>query len=111
MPPTHQQKREEVLSYKSKKNRYISAENKNVRYYTGLSNRSDVGKGSAGTGFKIKFLSIIFLQGIKNKLLAFFLRGRPSIDDLFNRGIMKNEPVFGSTLEELQATDLCPVPR
>ena len=71
-----------------------------------------MGRSSAGTGFKIKFLSIIFLlQGIKNKLLAFFLRGRPSIDDLFNRGIMKNEPVFGSTLEELQATDLCPVPR
>ena len=35
---------------------------------------------------------------------------RPAMDDLFRRGIMKNEPVFGSTLRELQATDLCDVP-
>lgn len=41
---------------------------------------------------------------IKEKLLKFFLR-RPAMEDLFKRGIMKNEPVFGSTLKELQAAE------
>ena len=46
---------------------------------------------------------------IREKLRKFFMR-RPAMDDLFRRGIMKNEPVFGSTLRELQAADLCDVP-
>ena len=32
------------------------------------------------------------------------------MDDLFRRGIIKNEPVFGSTLRELQLQDLSDVP-
>jgi len=46
---------------------------------------------------------------IREKLRKFFMR-RPAMDDLFRRGIMKNEPVFGSTLRELQVTDLSDVP-
>ena len=46
---------------------------------------------------------------IREKLRKFFMR-RPAMDDLFRRGIMKNEPVFGSTLRELQASDLSDVP-
>ena len=34
---------------------------------------------------------------IRDKLRKFFLR-RPNMEDLMKRGIMKNEPVFGSTL-------------
>ena len=34
---------------------------------------------------------------IREKLRKFFLR-RPNVEDLMKRGIMKNEPVFGSTL-------------
>ena len=79
--------------------------------YTIVQSKRWLGEVPQGRDSKSNFYPLFFLQGIKNKLLAFFLRGRPSIDDLFNRGIMKNEPVFGSTLEELQATDLCPVPR
>ncbi len=41
---------------------------------------------------------------IREKLRKFFLR-RPTMDDLFRRGIIRNEPVFGSTLRELQAAD------
>ena len=43
-------------------------------------------------------------QGIKDRLLKFFLR-RPTMDEVFKRGILKNPPVFGSTLEELHRTD------
>jgi len=46
-----------------------------------------------------------FQVNIREKLRKFFMR-RPAMDDLFRRGIMKNEPVFGSTLRELQAADL-----
>ena len=46
---------------------------------------------------------------IREKLKKFFQK-RPAMDDLFKRGIIKNEPVFGSTLRELQATDLSDVP-
>eukprot|EP00093_Oithona_nana_P002610 02610.XXX_87567_84192_1 [CDS] Oithona nana genome sequencing. len=48
-------------------------------------------------------------NNIREKLRKFFLR-RPAMDDLFRRGIIKNEPVFGSTLRELQAQDLSDVP-
>ncbi len=48
-------------------------------------------------------------NNIREKLRKFFLR-RPAMDDLFRRGIIKNEPVFGSTLRELQASDLSDVP-
>ena len=37
---------------------------------------------------------------IRDKLRKFFLR-RPNMEDLMKRGIMKNEPVFGSTLQLL----------
>ena len=37
---------------------------------------------------------------IREKLRKFFQK-RPTMDDLFKRGIIKNEPVFGSTLKEL----------
>ena len=48
-------------------------------------------------------------RNIRERLKKLFLL-RPSMDDLFRRGIIKNEPVFGSTLQELQATDLSDIP-
>ena len=48
-------------------------------------------------------------NNIREMLRKLFLR-RPTIEDLFGRGIIKNEPVFGSTLRELQATDLSDIP-
>jgi len=48
-------------------------------------------------------------SNIREMLRKLFLR-RPTIEDLFGRGIIKNEPVFGSTLRELQATDLSEIP-
>ena len=48
-------------------------------------------------------------NNIREMLRKLFLR-RPTMEDLFGRGIIKNEPVFGSTLRELQATDLSDVP-
>ena len=39
-------------------------------------------------------------SNIREKLIRFFLR-RPTMDDLFKKGIIRNEPVFGSTLREL----------
>eukprot|EP00095_Tigriopus_kingsejongensis_P000335 maker-scaffold194_size270518-snap-gene-0.10 protein:Tk00335 transcript:maker-scaffold194_size270518-snap-gene-0.10-mRNA-1 annotation:"rho gtpase-activating protein 12" len=46
---------------------------------------------------------------IREKLRKFFQK-RPTMDDLFKRGIIKNEPVFGSTLRELEVTDMSEVP-
>ena len=48
-------------------------------------------------------------NNIREMLRKLFQR-RPTIEDLFGRGIIKNEPVFGSTLRELQATELSDVP-
>lgn len=44
-------------------------------------------------------------SNIREKLRKFFQK-RPTMDDLFKRGIIKNEPVFGSTLRELEHSDL-----
>ncbi len=44
-------------------------------------------------------------SNIREKLRKFFLR-RPTMDDLFRRGIIRNEPVFGSTLRELQQAEM-----
>jgi len=41
---------------------------------------------------------------IREKLRKFFLR-RPTMEDLFRRGIMRSEPVFGSTLRELRQSE------
>ena len=46
---------------------------------------------------------------IREKLRKFFLR-RPGVEDLMKRGIMKNEPVFGSTLTLLARVDSSEVP-
>jgi len=46
---------------------------------------------------------------IREKLLKFFLR-RPNVEDLMKRGIIKNEPVFGSTLTLLAKADHSDVP-
>ena len=46
---------------------------------------------------------------IREKLRKFFLR-RPAVEDLMKRGIMKNEPVFGSTLQLLAKADHSDVP-
>lgn len=46
---------------------------------------------------------------IREKLRKFFLR-RPGVEDLMKRGIMKNEPVFGSTLTLLARQDHSDVP-
>ncbi len=43
-------------------------------------------------------------SNIREKLRKFFLR-RPTMDDLFRRGIIRNEPVFGSTLRELHQAE------
>ena len=48
-------------------------------------------------------------SNIREKLRKFFLR-RPTMDDLFKKGIIKNEPVFGSTLRELHMNDDSEVP-
>ncbi|QQP41148.1 Rho GTPaseactivating protein 12like, partial [Caligus rogercresseyi] len=48
-------------------------------------------------------------NNIREKLKKFFLR-RPTMEDLFRRGIIKNEPVFGSTLKELSANEASDVP-
>lgn len=49
------------------------------------------------------------IGNIREKLRKFFLR-RPTMDDLFKKGIIKNEPVFGSTLRDLEAADGCDIP-
>jgi len=46
---------------------------------------------------------------IREKLRKFFLR-RPGVEDLMKRGIMKNEPVFGSTLVQLAKSEHSDVP-
>jgi hypothetical protein len=46
---------------------------------------------------------------IRDKLRKFFLR-RPNMEDLMKRGIMKNEPVFGSTLQLLSKVEHSDVP-
>ena len=63
----------------------------------------------AGSTHNINFGAQSNRNNIREKLRKFFLR-RPTMDDLFGRGIIKNEPVFGSTLRELQATDLTDIP-
>lgn len=47
---------------------------------------------------------------IREKLRKFFQR-RPTMEDLFKKGIIKNEPVFGSTLNELHLTHGTEVPK
>lgn len=48
-------------------------------------------------------------SNIREKLRKFFLR-RPAMEDLMKRGIMKNEPVFGSTLSLLSRVEHGDVP-
>ena len=47
---------------------------------------------------------------IREKLRRFFMR-RPNVEELMKRGIIKNEPVFGTTLLLLSKSDTCEVPR
>ena len=47
---------------------------------------------------------------IREKLRRFFMR-RPNVEELMKRGIIKNEPVFGTTLLLLAKSDNCEVPR
>ena len=49
-------------------------------------------------------------NNIREMLRKLFQR-RPTMEDLFGRGIIKNEPVFGSTLKELHVTDGSEVPK
>ena len=65
--------------------------------------------GAAASVSAITFTASGQRNNIREKLRKFFLR-RPAMDDLFRKGIIKNEPVFGSTLRELQAVDLSDVP-
>jgi len=46
---------------------------------------------------------------IREKLRKFFMR-RPNVEELMKRGIMKNEPVFGSTLQLLARAEHSDVP-
>lgn len=46
---------------------------------------------------------------IREKLRKFFMR-RPNVEELMKRGIMKNEPVFGSTLQLLARSEHSEVP-
>merc|ERR1711971_994571 len=46
---------------------------------------------------------------IREKLRRFFMR-RPNVEELMKRGIIKNEPVFGTTLLLLSKSDTCEVP-
>jgi len=47
---------------------------------------------------------------IREKLRKFFMR-RPNVEELMKRGIMKNEPVFGSTLQLLARSEQSEVPQ
>ena len=62
---------------------------------SGLSTPGSAGVGGGGA------TAITFQSGqrnnIREKLRKFFLR-RPAMDDLFRKGIIKNEPVFGNFL-------------
>merc|ERR1712154_678915 len=46
---------------------------------------------------------------IREKLRRFFLR-RPNVEELMKRGIIKNEPVFGTTLHLLTKSEHADVP-
>merc|ERR1712045_807886 len=46
---------------------------------------------------------------IREKLRRFFMR-RPNVEELMKRGIIKNKPVFGTTLQLLSRSDQCEVP-
>ena len=46
---------------------------------------------------------------IREKLRRFFMR-RPNVEELMKRGIIKNEPVFGTTLQLLAKSDQCEIP-
>ena len=72
---------------------------------SGLASSSSV----AGSATALTFTSSGQRNNIREKLRKFFLR-RPAMDDLFRKGIIKNEPCFGSTLRELQASDLSDIP-
>ena len=48
-------------------------------------------------------------SGIKERLKTFF-QGRPTFDDLFKKGIMQNEAVFGSNLVDLHKKTQSTVP-
>merc|ERR1712150_43901 len=71
------------------------------------SSPSSAGVKDMGSSHNIQFQQN--RNNIREMLRKLFLR-RPTIEDLFGRGIIKNEPVFGSTLRELQATELSDVP-
>merc|ERR1712130_395393 len=46
---------------------------------------------------------------IREKLRRFFMR-RPNVEELMKRGIIKNEPVFGTTLQLLARSEHSEVP-
>merc|ERR1719414_2144076 len=71
------------------------------------SSPNSVGIKDIGSSHNIQFQQN--RNNIREMLRKLFQR-RPTMEDLFGRGIIKNEPVFGSTLRELQATDLSDVP-
>ncbi|TRY76272.1 hypothetical protein TCAL_12003 [Tigriopus californicus] len=60
---------------------------------------------SSANGNSYTFQNAQTKSNIREKLRKFFQK-RPTMDDLFKRGIIKNEPVFGSTLRELELSDL-----
>ena len=71
---------------------------------------------SSGSGLNLNSLAAAAASApppnrgnIREKLRKFFLR-RPTMDDLFKKGIIKNEPVFGSTLRDLELVDDTEVP-
>merc|ERR1712150_311398 len=92
-------------------NEELLDENPSPTSPTSVSGSGPSTPGSAGIGGGAS--AITFQSGqrnnIREKLRKFFLR-RPAMDDLFRKGIIKNEPCFGSTLRELQAADLSDIP-
>ena len=48
-------------------------------------------------------------DGIRQRLASFFVK-RPTKEDLVDKGVIKNRPVFGSSLEELCRKSNRPIP-
>ena len=99
LPPSKKDAKNKVNRTKSLKMKFLGSSEELEEEPEGLPSTPTT-PGVAGVQSK---------ANIRDRLLKFFLR-RPAMEDLFKKGIMKNEPVFGSTLKDLQATDLSDVP-
>ena len=115
-------KNKSVNRTKSLKMKLFEGSNSELKASGEQGNRSSIDEGTQSTqpsspnSAAIKDTgsshNIQFQQNRNNirEMLRKLFQRRPTMEDLFGRGIIKNEPVFGSTLRELQATELSDVP-